>query len=195
MKKHIMPLLFGFWPYLFALLALIPEEWIDTLVSVTGIALGMLVQTLGSVEACERFVTVCGIVLVVLFCVLVLAGILYPLRTKSLTMRELARWDLIIKLAHIPVYVVLFLFAMLMLLSIAAPAVFMMALISVPIIFFFHLALMLNSSCYGFRALYMAKQDGLVDKKWANRHIIAHCFFVSDVISAFLIWRKLKKEN
>lgn len=203
MKKHIPPFLLAAWPYLFVLLGLIPEERYDAL-------LGWLTQTsellalqiaalLGSPNDFERasvileyIIGVCGIISFIgVFC-LFLATILYPLRNKSLTALELARWDFIIKLCHIPVYVLLFVFALLMLIAIAVPAVLMMVIVMIPTIFLFDLFLMLTSSCYGFRALRMAKQEGLVDKKWARRMRLAHCFFIADVISAYLVWRRLK---
>ena len=179
MKKHIPPFLLAACPYFFYLLA-----WLQAALSM-GLAekypsAGELAATIFSVQSLAAVP------------VLFITNVVYALRCKSLTAAELARWDFLIKLCHIPVYVVLFLFALLMLLAIAAPAVLMMALVLVPIIFIFDLTLLLTSSCYGFRALRIAKQEGLVDKKWARRHTIAHCIFVADVVSAFLVWRRLK---
>lgn len=204
MKKHIPPFLLAVWPYLFVLLGLIPEEQYDALLGwltqMSELLALRITALLGSPNDFERasvvleyIIGVCGIISFIgVFC-LFLATILYPLRSKQLTALELARWDFIIKLCHIPVYVLLFLFALLMLIAIAVPAVLMMVIVMIPTIFLFDLILMLTSSCYGFRALRIVKQEGLVDKKWARRHTIAHCFFVADVISAYLVWRRLKK--
>ena len=203
MKKHIPPLLQAVWPYLFMLLCFIPEEWVEALlcwISEVPFLIALMIanlfgygQDFARIETTmEVIITVVGIVFwVCSFCVL-LRAILYPLRTKSLTALELARWDLIIKLCHIPVYVFLFLFSLLILLAIAAPAVLMMALFGIPSIIVMELVMMLTSSCYGFRALRKARQEGLADKKWATIHTIAHCIFVLDVISAFLVWKRLK---
>lgn len=179
MKRHIPPFLLAAWPYIFYALCW-PLEWL----------LSELPQQDTAAE--DLILTVASAVFGVSLLALLIGNVVYALRCKSLTADELARWDFIIKLCHIPVYVLLFLFSLLMLIAIAAPAVLMMTFVMIPTIFLFDLALMLISSCYGFRALRMAKQEGLVDKKWARRHTIAHCFFVADVISAFLIWRKLK---
>ena len=179
MKKHIPPFLLAAWPYIFFALCW-PLEWLLSELPQQDTAAEDLILTVGS--------AVFGISLLLLL----VGNVISALRGKHLTAAELARWDLIIKLCHIPVYVVVFLFSLLALISIAVPAVLMMVVTLIPGMFFFDLVLMLTSSCYGFRALRMAKQEGIVDKKWARRHTIAHCFFVADVISAFLIRRKLR---
>lgn len=206
MKKHILPFLLAAWPYLFSLLAFIPEERMDALLNwilqMSELLALQLATLLGSPNDYERalaiwegVITVCGVIFSIGFFGLILAAILYPLRCKSLSALELARWDFIIKLCHIPVYVLVFLFCLLLLLAIAAPAVLMMALFGIPSLVFFDLVMMLTSSCYGFRALHMAKLEGIVDKKWATKHTIFHCIFVADVISAFLVWRRLRRVN
>ena len=180
MKKHMPPFLLAAWPYLLLVLLL---------------SLTPILEEAGESAQYDLLVTCLSVAFQLFMVALFIGNAVYALRSKQLTALELARWDFIIKLCHIPVYVLLFLFALLMLIAIAVPAVLMMVIVMIPMIFLFDLVLMLTSSCYGFRALRMAKQEGLVDKKWARRHMIAHCFFVADVISAFLVWRRLKKET
>ena len=142
----------------------------------------------------EVIIPVIGVVTLICILCMLLGTILYPLRTKSLTALELARWDFIIKLCHIPMFVVVFALCLMSMISIAVPAIFMAVIIMIPGMFFFDLIQMLTSSCYGFRAIRKARQEGLVEKKWAVLHTILHCIFVADVISAFLVCRKLKAE-
>ena len=167
MKKYILPILLAVWPYLFFLPCLFPDS-----------------------EACiEAFALIyCGATILVY-----LANAIFAFRSRDLQTQDLARWDLIIKLCHIPFYILVMLVGCLLALAIVAPAVLFMAVMVIPVLVFVDVLLMLTSSCYGFRALRKARQEGLVDKKWATIHTIAHCIFVADVISAFLLWRKLKK--
>lgn len=185
MKKHVMPFLLAVWPYLLVLLILplawLPEEALEDFL--------YQMEMGGSSDVLTTWVS-SG--LWIFLAVLFIGNVIYALCCKDLTALELARWDFIIKLAHIPVYVVVFLLCMLFVIAIAVPAVLMMVLMIVPMMFLFDLIMMLTSSCYGFRALRKAKQEGLVDKKWARLHTILHWFFVTDVISAFLVWRKLR---
>lgn len=169
MKKHILPFLLAIWPYLFFLFPLLPNpESTASAFALTYCALTALVY---------------------------LANIFFAVRSRALSIRELARWNLIIKICHIPFFILVMFLGMLLALAVVAPAVLMMAVMVIPVLVLVDALLMLTSSCYGFRALRMAKLEGIVDKKWAMKHTIFHCIFVADVISAFLVWRRLRRVN
>ena len=167
MKKYILPILLAVWPYLFFLFGL----FIDSEASTEAFAL-----------------IYCGATVLVY-----LANAIFAFRSRDLQIRDLARWDLIIKLCHIPFYIFVMLVGCLLALAIVAPAVLFMAVMVIPVLVFVDVLLMLTSSCYGFSAIRRARAAGDLDTGCAIRHTIAHCIFVADVISAFLLWRKLKK--
>lgn len=166
MKKRILPILLAIWPYLFFLFPLLPNP-----------------ESTASAFA----LTYCALTAVVY-----LTNICFVFRSRALSIRELARWNLIIKVCHIPFFILVMLVGALLALAVVAPAVLMMAVMVIPVLVLVDVLLMLTSSCYGFRALRRAEAEGLIPRSFALRHTAAHCFFVADVISAFLVWKKLR---
>ena len=169
MKKYLAPLSLALCPYCFLLLALIPDAWIENLPA--AVFFGLLAIQL----------------------VIVVCNIRFVLKTAALTPAVLAKWGLLIKLAHLPYYLAVFALCLMLLIAIAVPAFMMAVLFFVPWAVITDVILMLTSSCYGFSAIRRAKSDGSLEPGAALRHTVAHCIFVADVISAFLLWRKLRK--
>ena len=168
MKKYLAPLSLALCPYGFLLLALIPDAWIENLPM--AVFFGLL--------AIQLVIVVCNIRYV---------------RNSEAAPVELAKWELLIKLAHLPYYLAVFAICLMLLIAIAVPAFMMAVLFFVPWAVITDVILMLASSCYGFSAIRRAKSAGSLEPGAALRHTVAHCIFVADVISAFLLWRKLKK--
>lgn len=170
MKKYLAPLSLALCPYGFLLLALIPDAWIENLPM--AVFFGLLALQL----------------------VIVVYNIRFVLKTAALTPVVLAKWELLIKLGHLPYYLAVFAICLILLIAIAVPAFMMAVLFFVPWAVITDVILMLTSSCYGFSAIRRAKSAGSLEPGAALRHTVAHCIFVADVISAFLLWRKLKKQ-
>ena len=167
LKKYILPILLAVWPYLFFLF-------------------GLFIDPEASAEA---FVLIYCIATVLVY----LANIVFAFRNKDLQIQDLARWDLIIKACHIPFYIFVMLVGCLLALAIVAPAVLFMAVMVIPVLVVVDVLLMLTSSCYGFSAIRRARAEGLIPDSFAKVHTLLHIFFVADVISAFLLRRKLQK--
>ena len=169
MKKYLAPLSLALCPYGFLLLGLIPESRIEDLTAL--VFFGLLVMQLAIVVCNIRYV-----------------------RNSESAPVELAKWELLIKLAHLPYYLAVFAICLMLLIAIAVPAFMMAVLFFVPWAVITDVILMLTSSCYGFSAIRRAKSEGTLPPGAALRHTVAHCIFVADVISAFLLWRKLKNQ-
>ena len=170
MKKYLAPLTLALCPYLFLPLELIPE-------SLTYV-----------------FMLPLSFVLLAVQIRIIWINFRYPWKTDELTPVELAKWDFLIKLAHIPYFLMIFFMCLMFLIAIAVPAITMAAFTMIPWAVLTDVVLMLTSSCYGFSAIRRAKSAGSLEPGAALRHTVAHCIFVADVISAFLLWRKLKKQ-
>jgi hypothetical protein len=169
MKKYLAPVSLALCPYGFLLLALVPDAWIEELPM--AVFFGLL--------AVQLVIVVCNIRYV---------------RNSELAPVELVKWELLIKLAHLPYYLAVFAICLMLLIAIAVPAFMMAVLFFVPWAVITDVILMLTSSCYGFSAIRRAKSAGSLEPGAALRHTVAHCIFVADVISAFLLWRKLKNQ-
>ncbi len=161
MKKPILPILAGLWPYLLVgtflyLIWFTPEALRD----VSPVLILFAVVLLGPVL---------GVV-----CLLV------GLRSGAVSPAQLSGWSLAVKLAHIPFYV----------------AVFLLTFLAVPLAAPFFLLLdimtLCTSSGLGIAAILRARREGVVKTGWAITHCFAHCIFAADVISAFLVRKRLR---
>ena len=91
-----------------------------------------------------------------------------------------AGWGLTVKLCHIPFY----LLVCFLCLAVPMGAVFF---------FVFDVLTLISGTGYGIAAILRAWRAGTVTTGWAIVHILCHCIFVLDVISAFLLWKRLRK--
>ena len=111
----------------------------------------------------------------------------------------LAFWNMMIKLIHVPIYLLIVLLeigsAFLALVTIHIPIFLFMAPILIIYLFFAALLLMIVSSTYGVNALIRAGMKRVVSKKYVIVNIILHFFFVADVISAIVLYKKVRKEK
>lgn len=106
---------------------------------------------------------------------------------------RLVFWDMLTKLMHIPFYLIVFLLGILLLLTIVVPALVFVTPIMVGMLVIVDGLLMATTSVYGIGGIIRAWKKGLVTKTFAVVHMIMHCFFVTDVISAIIVYFKLRK--
>lgn len=112
--------------------------------------------------------------------VLSILGLIQGLRDTNLSPAALAGRSLAVKLAHIPFYGLVFLLFLILPLGFA-------------FFFIFDALTMVVSGGFGIAAIVRARREGLLTNGQTALHAIAHCFFVADVISAFLLRRNLKE--
>lgn len=108
---------------------------------------------------------------------------------------HLAFWDMVTKLIHIPFYIGIFVIGLIFLVLTVVPVFIMVSpfvIIMLVIIDFF---LMLTSSSYGINAVIRAKRKGKVLTLFTVVNIILHLFFVTDIISAIVVYVKLRKNK
>lgn len=168
-KRSCLPILLSAWPYfvvvLLYLVAIINNQYYGFIVLGT-VALTAAVYISNIVNACT-----------------------YKNQNDDV---QLAFWNMLIKLIHIPFYLGVFLLGVLFLLAMVVPAfVFLspMLMVILAVIDFF---LMITSSVYGINAIVRAKQKGKVSTAFMVVNIILHLFFVTDLISAIIVYVKLK---
>lgn len=133
------------------------------------------------------------LLLILLTAVVYIANIVNACAYKKEDARQLAFWNMIMKLVHIPFYLMIFLIGVMALVVMVVPVfVFVSPIIAITlmVIDFF---LMLTSSVYGINALIRARRNGSVSTKFTVLHSMMHLFFVLDVISAVVVFLKLRK--
>lgn len=112
--------------------------------------------------------------------VLAICGLIQGLRDTEASPASLAGRSLAVKLAHIPFYGLVFFLFLILPLGFA-------------FFFIFDVLTMVVSGGFGIAAIVRARRAGMLSNFQTALHLIAHCLFVADAISAFLLWRKLKK--
>lgn len=95
---------------------------------------------------------------------------------------ELAAWNLRVKLSLIPFYIVGFVLSF----SVMIYAV---------VVAFLELILVLVTSSHGISALIRARKAGKISTGFALLNGICHLFFILDVASAVIVYRRLKAER
>lgn len=171
-KKKCLPILLAVWPYLVTTLMLLISSdgsgfW--------GLAIGIsivlttLVYVLNIVNACT-----------------------YKDENAD---SQLAFWNMLIKLIHIPFYLILFIIGVLLLCAMVVPALIFVTPIIDVVLVIISFFLMITSSVYGISAVLRAKRKGKVSITFVVVNIILHLFFVADVISAIVVFVKVKKRS
>lgn len=135
------------------------------------------------------------LLLIVLTVVVYVTNIVNAFTYKIEDAKKLAFWDMIIKLIHIPFYLIVFIAGVALLLAMVVPALVFVSPFLVAILAIIDFFLMLTSSAYGIHALIRAKKNGGVSVKFVVVHSILHLFFVTDVISAVIVFVKTRKMN
>lgn len=106
--------------------------------------------------------------------------------------RQLAFWNMLIKLAHIPFHLILFLVGLVFLLAMVVPALLFVSPILIVIFSVISYLLLLTSSAYGVNAIVRGKTGGALSTKAAIVLGILHFLFVTDLISAIIVFVKLR---
>lgn len=106
-------------------------------------------------------------------------SLLYALFTKA-DPKELAFWNMMVKLIHIPFYIFIFIFGI-------------GVMIAVPILFIIDALLLIMSSAYGVSALIRAARRDQIQTAFLAVNLIGHMIFVVDVVCAVITWKKLRK--
>ena len=169
--KKLLPLLLAVWPYLVL--------W--------------LMSIFGGKEEGNHGLEL--LLLIALTAVVYIANIVSAFTYKIEDARKLAFWDMVIKLIHIPFYLIVFIAGVALLLAMVVPALVFVSPFLVAILAVIDFFLMLTSSAYGIHALIRAKKNGCVSVKFVVVHSILHLFFVTDVISAVIVFVKTRKMN
>lgn len=133
------------------------------------------------------------LLMIILTAVVYILNIVNASTRKSEDACQLAFWDMLMKLVHIPFYMVMFVFGLLFLLTMVVPALILVSPIIVIALAVIDFCLMITTSFYGINALIRARANGIVSTRSMILHIIMHLFFVLDVISAIVVFVKLKK--
>ena len=170
-KKRFFPITLAVWPYLYVALTLMfsSDETLG------GIFLwgGMLLTP-----------------------VVYISNIIYACICKGEdSYYHLAFWNMVIKLVHIPFYLGTFLLGILFLLVAVVPVFTFVTPFLIIFLIFVDIVLMITSSAYGISPLVRAGKRHVVSKKYAVINIILQFLFVADVISAIVLYIKVRKKS
>lgn len=138
------------------------------------------------------------VIYIILTIAIYLSNIIYACLYKGEdSYYRLAFWNMLIKLIHIPFYLLTFLSAFILLCAVVVPALTFVAPFAAAWILAIDVCLMVTSSVYGVNALVRAGAKRAVSIKYAVINAILHFFFVADVISSIILFinvRKAKKQ-
>lgn len=169
MINRILAILLMFWPYSFILCGFAESEEIVSALMITYVLLTLVVYVASIINA-----------------------FLYKGKNR---IYELALFDMLIKLIHIPFYIMVFVIGILSFFIAVVPALVLVAPIMIFILFVIDALLMLTSSTYGISALLKASKAGMVSRTFMIVNIILHCFFVTDIISSVIIFIRLRHRS
>jgi len=108
---------------------------------------------------------------------------------------KLAFYDMLIKLIHIPFYILIFVFGMVLVAVMVVPVFVMLTPFLILMLAIGDFFLMITSSMYGISAALRLGKAGEISKTASVVHFILHFFFVADVISAIVLYRTAKKKK
>lgn len=108
--------------------------------------------------------------------------------------KRLAFIDMILKLIHIPIYILV---AFIILMGGLVLAITGIGLILMPVLIFIAFIidyfLLLTTSSFGFNSIRLAKKNSIISSKQAVIYTILHLLFVFDVINAIVLYVKIRK--
>lgn len=168
-KKRFFPILLGVWPYL---------------------VLGLL-WIVANRE--KHYYEVVLPLVCVLTAVVYILNVINACKPKAEDTGALALTDMIVKLVHIPFYLMIFMIGVMSLVLMVVPIFTFISPIIAIMLAIIDYFLMLTSSAYGIRALILARKDGIISTKFMVLHVIMHFCFVLDIVSAIIVCIKLKK--
>ncbi|MBD5542120.1 MAG: hypothetical protein HDR00_13210 [Lachnospiraceae bacterium] len=171
-KKRFFPITLAIWPYLYAVLLFgVPTTY----------------------EVLSELILWGGMLLTL---ILYISHIIYACLCKGEdSYYDLAFWNMLIKLIHIPFYIIVFLVGAFFLLAAVVPIFTFVAPLLILCLFVADVFLMITSSIYGVNALIRAGKKQMVSKPYVIINIILQFIFVADVISAVVLYIKLRKKR
>lgn len=107
--------------------------------------------------------------------------------------KELAFYDMVAKLVHIPFYLCVFILGIILVLAMVVPGMVFVSPIVITILAVIDFFLMVTSSMYGINAAFKLSKNGILTTSTAVLYSVLHLIFVADVISAVLLYRKSRK--
>lgn len=167
--KKILPVILMVWPYLAVVLLVAGSMNGDGSYAIIGVCTGltMVIYIMNIINAC-----------------------MYKGENACY---ELAKWNAIIKVVHIPFYICVFLLGVFFFLATALPAMLFISPVFIILLWVIDVFLMITSSIYGVSALIKAKKQGMITRENMIVHGILHFFFMADVVSALIVYAKLRK--
>ena len=111
--------------------------------------------------------------------------------TERLSGRQIAFWNMMIKLLLIPIHVLIAICALFSFLISFIPVPLPMFFIGIPLMLIFFIldyVLIIITSIYGFAAAGRSCRDHIISGGFAAGMIIMHCFVVLDVISSIILY-------
>lgn len=109
--------------------------------------------------------------------------------------RELGLWGMVTKLVHMPFYVVSFVMGLLGMLSMFADPTIASSAITLLFMLILSMLFMIISSLYCLKAVFAARDMGIVKKETAMLLGATSFIMFADVICAILIYSKIKKNK
>ncbi len=164
--RNILPILLIIWPYLFGLGFLLPAE---------------------SENAFGIFTLIYVILTVIVYGLNIWNAWSWPYEEA---IKRLPLYNMLLKLLHIPFYIGVFLLGILSLVIMVVPALVLVSPIIIIYLVFVDCLLMITTSMYGIRSAVCLYKSGVAAKAFTIVHILLHCFFVTDVISAICVFVK-----
>lgn len=170
-KKRFFPITLAAWPYLYVVLTLAFSgyEKLGGIIFYGGMLLTLAVYLSNIIYACVW--------------------------KEEDSYYHLAFWNMLIKLIHIPFYLGVFLLGVLSLLVMVVPVFIFLSPVLIFSLFLVDAFLMITSSMYGVNALIRAGKRQIVSKKYVVINIILQFLFVADVISAIVLYIKVRKKG
>lgn len=173
--NKIPPITLMIWPYLFFLIAALPEN-----------ILGVISR--------HEVINIYLVLTVVVYIVNIIYAICYLLtHHEETSCKQLAFWGMLTKLVHIPFYIIMLLAAVLSVLIMVVPVFVLLSPIFIILIIIVDILLMITSSTYGVCAIVRAVKEGILPLRKAVFHGILHYILVLDTISSIYIFVKIRK--
>ena len=163
--KIICPFVLLVWPYLF-----FPAAYLDSLTSEGGLA---------------WLITYC-----VLTPIVYIISIICALRIKDA--KTLALWNMVLKLCHIPAYLFIFFYGIVVAFFSWAFLFFTPVILAILVVI--DCLLLATTSSFGICALVRAKAKETVSWAFLAVNAVLHFIFVLDVISSILVFCKIRKK-
>lgn len=110
----------------------------------------------------------------------------FVLKRNGYSQRELFFWNMTLKIAHIPIYILVFAVGVFM-------GMMILGMMLIPFLVLFDYSLLLSSSMYGISGLFCVSKKGLLSKKHAILCGICQFIFMFDVVSAVYLFGRFRK--